>query len=200
MEVVDVPEPDEPGAGEVIVRPEAVGLCGSDFHYFLADIGTIEDPSTLYPRIQGHEFSAVVEERGPGCPEELKQGDRVAIWPVRACGRCYPCSIGRGNVCENLSLVGVHRDGALQEHLRLPASEVFRVGDQEAAVTALVEPVSIAVRSVARARIAEGERVVVLGAGPIGQALTLAASDKGASVLLVDRLESRLELGRALGA
>jgi threonine dehydrogenase-like Zn-dependent dehydrogenase len=200
MEIADVSEPREPGAGEAIVRPEAVGLCGSDFHYFLGDIGTMGDSSSLYPRIQGHEFSALVEELGPGSPPELRTGDRVAIWPVRACGHCYPCSIGRGNVCENLSLVGVHRDGALQERLLLPTSELFRVGDQDAAVTALVEPVSIAVRSVERGRVAAGEHVLVLGAGPIGQALTLAATDKGASVLLVDRLEHRLELGRALGA
>jgi L-gulonate 5-dehydrogenase len=200
MEVVDVPEPEEPGPGQVVIRPEAVGLCGSDFHYFLGDIGTIEDPRALYPRIQGHEFSAIVEEIGDGTETGLRAGDRVAIWPVRACGRCYACSIGRGNVCENLSLVGVHREGALQERLTLPVTELFPVGAQDASVTALVEPVSIAVRSVARGGVAEGEHVIVLGAGPIGQALTLAATDKGASVLLVDRIEHRLELGRALGA
>ena len=61
MELVDVPEPHEPGVGEVVVRPEVVGLCGSDFHYFLGDLGAIDDPATLYPRIQGHELSATVE-------------------------------------------------------------------------------------------------------------------------------------------
>jgi L-gulonate 5-dehydrogenase len=200
MEVVDLPEPGEPGAGEVVVRPEAVGICGSDFHYYLGDIGTIEDPSVLYPRILGHEVSAVIETVGPECPASLRAGERVALWPVSACGRCYPCRIGRPNVCANLSLIGVHRDGALQERFRLPAAQVFPVGDQDAAVTAFIEPVSIAVRAVDRGRIAAGERVVVLGAGPIGQAVALAATDRGASVLLVDRLESRLELGRASGA
>jgi len=200
MVIVDLPEPGEPGAGEVVVRPEAVGICGSDFHYYLGDIGTIEDPSVLYPRILGHEVSAVIEAVGPECPVGLRAGERVALWPVSACGRCYPCRIGRPNVCANISLIGVHQDGALQERLRLPAAQVFPVGDQEAAVTAFVEPVSIAVRAVERGRVAAGERVVVLGAGPIGQAVALAATDRGASVLLVDRLESRLELGRASGA
>ena len=200
MEVVGVREPGAPGPGEVIVRPEAVGLCGSDFHYFLGDIGTIEDAATLYPRIQGHEAAGILQEVGPDCPPHLQTGHRVAIWPVHSCGRCYACRVGRGNACANISLTGVHVDGALQEQLLLPAAQVFPVGDQDPALAALIEPVSIAVRTVVRGRVAAGERVVVLGAGPIGQAVTLAALDRGASVLLADTLQSRLERGRALGA
>ena len=94
----------------------------------------------------------------------------------------------------------MHVDGALQEQLRLPAAQVFPVGDQEPELAVLIEPVSIAVRTVVRGRVAAGERVVILGAGPIGQAVALAAVDRGATVLLVDTLESRLERGRALGA
>jgi L-gulonate 5-dehydrogenase len=200
MEVIEVPEPGRPGAGQVLVRPEAVGLCGSDFHHFTGDLGTVDDLSVLYPRIQGHEASAVIEEVGPDCPPHLQTGARVAIWPVAGCGKCYPCGLGRVNVCANLSLVGVHRDGALQERLLVPAAQVFPVGDQEAALTAFVEPVSIAMRTVERGRVAAGEQVVVLGAGPIGQALALAVTDRDASVLLVDRIESRLDRGKAAGA
>jgi L-gulonate 5-dehydrogenase len=109
IEVVDVPEPGEPGEGHVVVRPEAVGLCGSDFHYFLGDLGAV-DESRLYPRVQGHEVAGVVEAVGPGCPPELRPGERVAIWPVSACGSCYPCRIGRGNVCANIRLVGILED------------------------------------------------------------------------------------------
>lgn len=200
MEVVDVEEPGAPGPGEVLVRPEAVGLCGSDFHYYLGDIGTIEDASSLYPRIQGHETAATIVELGPDAPAHLAAGMRVAVWPVVACGACYACSIGRGNACANISLIGIHRDGALQDRLLIPASQAFPVGDLEPALTALIEPVSIAVRTVVRGRVARGERVVVLGAGPIGQATALAATDRGAAVLLVDTLESRLAHGAALGA
>ena len=200
MEVVRVPEPGAPGPGEVLVRPEAVGLCGSDFHYFTGDIGTIDDPSTLYPRIQGHEAAGTILDVGEGCPPGLAPGARVALWPVRSCGRCYACRIGRGNACTNISLLGVHADGALQEQLLVPAAQVFPVGDQDAALAALIEPVSIAVRTIVRGRVEAGERVVVLGAGPIGQALALAAIDRGASVLLVDTLESRLDRAASLGA
>ncbi|HWO81333.1 zinc-binding dehydrogenase [Gaiella sp.] len=200
MEVVGVPEPGAPGPGDVLVAPEAVGLCGSDFHYFTGDIGTIDDPSTLYPRIQGHEAAGTILDVGPDCPAELVTGTRVALWPVGACGTCYACRIGRGNACVRISLIGVHRDGALQERLLVPAAQVFPVGDQDAALAALIEPVSIAVRAVVRGRVAAAERVVVLGAGPIGQALALAATDRGASVLLVDTLASRLARAEGIGA
>jgi len=199
MRVVDVPEPGAPAPGEVVVRPEAVGLCGSDFHYFLGHIGSVPD-SQLYPRILGHEAAGIVEGVGPDCPARLHSGMRVAIWPVTPCGHCYPCRIGRSNVCVNLRLVGVHRDGALQERLVLPAAQVFPVGQQPPAVAALIEPVSIAVHAVARSRVTAGEKAVVFGAGPIGQAVAVAAVDRGASVLLVDPVPSRLERGRATGA
>jgi 2-desacetyl-2-hydroxyethyl bacteriochlorophyllide A dehydrogenase len=200
MEVVDVREPGAPDPGDVLLAPEAVGLCGSDFHYFLGDIGTIDDPAALYPRIQGHEAAAVIVELGADPPPGLAPGMRVAVWPVNSCGRCYPCRIGRGNACVRISLTGIHADGALQERLIVASSHVFPVGDIHPALTALVEPVSIAVRAVARGRVAPAEHVVILGAGPIGQALALAATDRGASALLVDRIESRLAHGHAVGA
>ena len=200
MEVREVDTPAAPGPGEVLLAPEVVGLCGSDFHYFLGDIGTIDDPSVLYPRIQGHEAAATIVELGADCPSHLAPGMRAAVWPVSSCGHCYPCSIGRGNACVRISLTGIHADGALQERLVLPSSQVFPVGDLGPALTALVEPFSIAVRGVNRGRVEPGEHVVILGAGPIGQALALAAIDRGASVLLVDRVESRLARGAASGA
>jgi L-gulonate 5-dehydrogenase len=103
-------------------------------------------------------------------------------------------------VCSNISLVGIHRDGALQERVRVPAEQVFPVGELSPALSALIEPVSIAVRAIVRSRLKAGEKAVVLGAGPIGQALAAAAIDRGASVLLVDRVASRVERGSALGA
>jgi len=195
MELVDVAEPGEPGPGEVLLRPEAVGLCGSDFHYFHGDLGF-----EVFPRVQGHEFAAVVEALGPDCPEQLGAGQRVAVWPVRACGHCYPCRIGRENACVDLSLVGIHRDGALQERLRVPAIQVFPVGDLAPPLAAFVEPVSIAMRAIVRARLEAGEKTVIFGAGPIGQSIAAAADDRGASVLLVDRVASRLASGGAIGA
>jgi L-gulonate 5-dehydrogenase len=193
MELLEVQEPGEPGAGEVVLRPEVVGVCGSDVHLFL---GRLDQG---LPRIQGHEISAVVDAVGPGV-ETVRPGDRVAVWPVMACGRCYPCSIGRGNACANIAIIGAHVDGALQERLRVPASQVFAVGDMAPAVTAFVEPASIGVRTVVRARVSAADRLVVLGAGPIGQAVCMAARDLGAAVLMADVVPERLEHARAIGA
>jgi threonine dehydrogenase-like Zn-dependent dehydrogenase len=194
----DVPEPGPPGAGEVLVRPEAVGICGSDFHFFLGELHELVG-ATL-PRVQGHEVAATIEAVGPGCRAELRPGARVALWPLRPCGECYPCRLGRGNVCDDFSLIGIHTDGGLQERLTMPEGQVFPIAAGRPEVAALAEPMSIAVRAVNRGRIADGERVVVLGAGPIGQALAVAARERGAEVLLVDRLERRLAVGRGLGA
>ena len=199
MELREAPDPGEPGSGEVLVRPEAVGLCGSDFHYFHGDIADALGIE-LYPRVQGHEAAGILEAVGPDCPPQLQRGQRVALWPLVACGHCYPCRIGRDNVCANINLIGIHRDGMLQDLLRVPASQVFPVEAEDAALAALIEPVSIAVRAVGRGRVEAGEKVVVFGAGPIGQSVAAASIDRGASVLLVDPLASRLEHGRRTGA
>ena len=199
MRVVDVPDPGEPGPGEVLVRPEAVGLCGSDFHYFLGDIADALGVE-LYPRVQGHEAAGTLKAVGPDCPPQLRPGQRVALWPLVACGRCYPCRVGRDNVCANINLIGIHRDGMLQDLLRVPASQVFPVDTEDPALAALIEPVSIAVRAVGRGRVEPGEKAVVFGAGPIGQAVATAVIDRGGSVLLVDRVRSRVERGKVTGA
>ena len=118
MVVDDVPEPGPPGPRDVIVRPEAVGICGSDLHFYTGDTGALSGARSFFPRIQGHEFSAVVEQLGRDCPAGVRAGDRVAVWPLRGCGRCYPCRSGRANACVSLDLVGIHRDGGLQQGQR----------------------------------------------------------------------------------
>jgi threonine dehydrogenase-like Zn-dependent dehydrogenase len=199
MEVIDRPEPGPAEPGFVVVRPEAIGLCGSDFHYFHGGMGSVPDDE-LYPRVQGHEFSAIVEEVGADCPPGLATGRRVAVWPVLECGACHACRLGRGNACEQIRLIGIHLDGALQERVAVPATQAFPVDGLDARLTAFIEPMSIAVRAIRRGRVVAGERVLVLGAGPIGQALAIAAIDAGAQVLVVDRIAARLELGGSSGA
>jgi threonine dehydrogenase-like Zn-dependent dehydrogenase len=199
MRIRDVPVPGEPGPGEVIVAPTAVGICGSDFHFFEGLLSEHAGGSG-FPRIQGHEVAAIVEAVGPDCREGIVAGQACALFPLSACGHCYPCRIGRPNVCVSFSLIGIHEDGGLQQHLRIAESQIFPIAVASPAVAALVEPVSIAMRAVHRGRVAAGEQVVVLGAGPIGQSLLVAVQDRGASVLVVDPLESRLETARALGA
>jgi threonine dehydrogenase-like Zn-dependent dehydrogenase len=198
MVIEDVPDSGPARAGNVIVRPEAVGICGSDFHLFSGDVGALSGLRDFYPRIQGHEVSAVVED--PGDARAAAQGERVAIWPLLPCGACYPCRIGRPNVCVSFRLVGVHLDGGLAERLEVPAKTVFKVGDLDPDATTFVEPASVVVHALARGRLRAGEQVVVFGAGPIGLATVLAAVDKGARVLSIDPLAARRDLAKRLGA
>jgi threonine dehydrogenase-like Zn-dependent dehydrogenase len=199
MVVAERPEPPAPGHGEAVIRPEAVGLCGSDYHFFGGQLSPGAG-GARFPRIQGHELAGVITALGPGCRPDLSVGQRVAVWPLHPCGRCYPCTAGRPNACDRLTLTGIHLDGGLQERLAIGQAQLFPIAAGDAAVAALAEPVSIAVRAVNRAAIRPGERAVVLGAGPIGQCICLVARERGAEVLAVDLLDSRLALSRELGA
>jgi threonine dehydrogenase-like Zn-dependent dehydrogenase len=198
MSLVQRPEPGAPGSGVVLVAPEAVGICGSDYSFFSGHMSEAAGGSQ-FPRVQGHEVGARVVALGDGCRPELAVGQRVALMPLSACGRCYPCSVGRPNACDNFQLIGIHVDGGLQGLLPIAQEQVFPIAVDDAALAAMTEPVSVATRAVRRGRIAAGERVVVLGAGPIGQCVAIVARELGAEVLLVDVQERRLSLGGAIG-
>ncbi len=199
MAMVERPAPGDPEPRQVVLAPEAVGICGSDYHFLAGELSTAAG-GARFPRVQGHEVAGTVVAVGDGCREGLAVGQRVAIWPLRACGECYPCRVGRPNTCDRFELIGIHSDGGLQQRLAIAQEQVFPVQAEDPAVAAMAEPVSIAVRALNRARLAAGERVVVLGAGPIGQSLCLLALERGAQVLVVDLVEARLELSAAMGA
>jgi threonine dehydrogenase-like Zn-dependent dehydrogenase len=200
MEVVDRPPSPAPGPGQVVVRPEAVGVCGSDYHFLTGDLVTPPAFGPQFPRVQGHEVAGKVVAVGPAVPDRIHAGQRVAVWPLTSCGQCYACRSGRGNACPNFRLIGIHTDGALQSEVTVEYAQVFPVGDMEPAVAAFCEPLSIAVHALVRGRVAAGEHVVALGAGPIGQAVVLAARERGAEVLVTDFVAGRLELARQGGA
>ena len=197
--VMERNDPAQPGPAEVLIAPEAVGICGSDYHFFLGELSAAAG-GDQFPRVLGHEVGARVVAAGPGCSDRLSPGELVALWPLMACGDCYPCSVGRANACDNFKLIGIHLDGGLQQRLVVPETQVFPISAQSPAVAALVEPLSIAVQAVRRAGVTAGERVVVFGAGPIGQCICLVARDRGAEVLVVDLQDSRLPLSAEMGA
>jgi L-gulonate 5-dehydrogenase len=194
MEVRETSEP-APVAGQAIVRVEAVGLCGSDFHLFH---GT--HPYARFPQTQGHEFVGVVEEFGAGYDGPVSIGQRVAVEPVIPCGQCFACRRGRYNCCVELKVMGAHVPGALSEKVAVRASALYPVGDLPARVAVLSEPMSIGLQCVVRADVSTEDTVVVIGAGPIGQAVVLSAVDRGARVLVTDRIGKRLQMATRLGA
>lgn len=194
MVLREVPPPT-PGEGQVRVAVEAVGLCGSDYHLFA---GT--HPYVSFPQVQGHEIAGRVESLGPGHDGRLSLGDRVAIEPFTFCGACFACRRGRVNCCANLKVMGAHIPGALAELVVVSSDRAYPVQEMSPDLCALVEPMSIAVQAVARSEMSAADRVVVLGAGPIGLGVVLACRDRGADVLVVDRVPSRLEAACRFGA
>lgn len=199
MGLAEVPGPADPGPGQVLVRPEAVGICGSDYHFLTGELVTPPEFGPQFPRVQGHEVAARVAAIGPGCPPGLQVGQRVALFPMAWCGECYACTHGRRNACPNFRLIGVHVEGALAEYLTIAAEQVFPVADLDAPLAAFCEPMSIAVHAVQRGEVGAGEPVVVIGGGPIGQSVALCALDRGARVMMTDLVASRLDLARKNG-
>lgn len=194
MEVGQADEPT-PGEAEALIAVEAVGLCGSDFHLYDG-----RHPYAHFPQVQGHEFVGRIAGFGPGYDGPLAPGDRVAVEPFIACGHCFACGRGRYNCCTDLKVMGAHVGGALREFVTVPASQLYPIGDMPTRTAVLIEPLTIGLQCVVRAGITAHDTVVVMGAGPIGQAVTLGAADRGARVLAVDRVPSRLKLAQQLGA
>ncbi|CAA9209190.1 MAG: Threonine dehydrogenase and related Zn-dependent dehydrogenases [uncultured Chloroflexi bacterium] len=194
IEVKELPDPT-PAPDEALLRVEVAGICGSDLHMF---DGT--NPYANFPLTQGHEFSARVVALGSAYQGAVKPGDRVTVEPLIYCGECFPCRHGRPNCCVRLKVLGVHTDGAFAEMISVKSRALFPAGSLDAELTALVEPVSIGMQVVTRGQVTGDDTVVVYGAGVIGQATLVCARDRGARVLVVDKLPSRLELARKLGA
>lgn len=195
VSLIDVPEP-EGGPDQVVLRPRAVGICGSDVHAFRG-----LQPEMVYPCILGHEIAAEVVEVGSEVPVPLVPGDHVVVDPSQVCGTCHPCRRGRPNVCENLQVLGVHRHGGLAELLAVPYRSVHRVDRRlPFHLAAFAEPLSIAAQAVARGGVGREDTVAVIGAGPIGLAIVMLARAEGAHVAVVDLLKPRLELAESLGA
>lgn len=172
--------PPAPGAGEALVRIRRVGVCGTDYHAFQGN-----QPFFNYPRILGHELSAEVVS-APANDRGIKPGDRAAVEPYLNCGDCHACRAGKGNCCERLRVLGVHTDGGMQTFLAVPLSHVHKSEKLSFDQLALVEPLSIGAHAVVRSGIQPGEDVLVVGAGPIGLAVTQFALAAGGKVRIVE--------------
>lgn len=182
------------GATDVLVRIEAMGICGSDIGAYR---GT--NPLVTYPRILGHEIVGTVIEAGIGMPNNISVGDRVIIDPYIYCNHCYSCSIGRTNCCETLKVLGVHIDGAMQEVIRHPAHMLVKAPDMDVSELALAEPLTISLHAIHRTKVKAGEHVVIIGAGAIGLMAALVAQVYGAIPILIDLLDKRLEYAQSIG-
>ncbi|MGY5764152.1 zinc-binding alcohol dehydrogenase family protein [Brachybacterium sp. DNPG3] len=206
IELVEVTRP-VPRPGEALLRVLYAGVCGSDLQTIR---GT--QPFASYPRVPGHEFSARIEEIVPadggsdeadgadGSGGGLAVGDVVTGVPYFQDGTCSACRRGLINACIANETMGVHRDGAFQEYVTMPLERLHTSRGVDPRDLALVEPFSIGYHAMLRARVGAGDRVLVLGAGAIGQLTMLAAISRGAEAWIADVVPSRLERAAALGA
>src|SRR5579864_6299071 len=194
--VAEVPDPT-PGAGEVVVRVEYCGICGTDLHILAGEF-----PPTPYPITPGHEFAGTVVARGPDVKPDLPIGARVAVDPSLYCGYCRRCRAGRDNLCENWAAIGDTVDGAFAEYVAVPAVNAYRLPvDLDGQLGAMIEPLACAVHGLRRLGPVFGDTVVLTGAGTMGLLLLQLLVHAGAGpVTVVDRVADRLAVARKLGA
>lgn len=180
--------------GEALLRVLYCGICGADVASF-----TGNQPFTTYPRIPGHEFSAQIVEIGEN-DRGLKPGDVVTCNPYFNCGACYSCKRGIVNACTDNQTMGVQRDGSFQEYITMPIERIIDGKGLSAQELALIEPFSISAHALSRAKVNEGDNLLIMGAGPIGLFALIKAKAMGARVAIADLLPSRLELAKEYGA
>lgn len=195
--VIEKRELPLPAKGDVRVNVKIAGICGSDSHIYRG-----HNPFAQYPRVIGHEMFGVIDAVGEGV-DKKRIGERVAVDPVISCGNCYPCSVGKPNVCTSLVVLGVHRDGGFSEYVTVPAGNAWvipeSIPDRHAA---MVEPFTIAANVTGQVQPTENDIALIYGAGPMG--LTTVQALKGVynvkTVIVVDRIDERLAMAKACGA
>jgi len=187
--------PVEPGNGQVQIRVQYCGLCGTDLHLFH---GAMAHRLTL-PHVMGHEMSGTIAAVGAEV-SGWKTGDRVTVRPLDPCGACPACAAGHSHICHNLKFIGIDRPGALQGLWTVPAHTLHRLPDElDMRQAAMVEPIAVACHDVRLSEVAAGETAVVIGGGPIGILIALVAKTRGARVLLAEVNDFRVKLARDLG-
>jgi len=189
-----VPE-QEPGAGEVMLRMQYVGFCGSDLSTYLG-----RNPMVRMPVVPGHEVGAVIEAVGSDVPEGLKRGMTVTCNPYTNCGKCAACRNGRVNACQHNETLGVQRWGAMRERLVLPWEKVIPAGLLTPRTCALIEPMSVGFHAVSRAEVTDIDVVMVIGCGMVGMGAIVRAAQRGATVVAADIDDGKLLLARQMGA
>lgn len=186
------------GPGEVLIRVRAASICGTDLHIYNWDAWSAAHIRP--PLVFGHEFCGFVERIGPGVVG-IEPGDFVSAEMHVSCGRCLPCRLGQSHVCQNLQIVGIHRDGCFAEFVRLPASNVWKLDPAlPVRYAAVLDPLGNAVHTVFAGEVA-GRTVLVTGCGPIGlMAINVARATGAALIIATEPNAYRRALAETMGA
>ncbi|HUC91888.1 MAG TPA: zinc-dependent alcohol dehydrogenase family protein [Paenibacillus sp.] len=192
--VKQVPYP-KPGPNEVTIKVDSVGICGTDVHIFEGDF------ISAYPIIPGHEFSGTIHEWGEAVTG-WKIGEPVSADPSLFCGSCRFCLTNRGNHCENWGALGNTTSGSMAEYVKVPVKNVVRMPEgMSFSEAAFIEPLACVVHGMNRLQVKAGDRVILFGAGAMGQQLVQAIARSGASELVVvDVSQQKLDMACRYGA
>lgn len=195
LNVIDIQNPTAPAAGEVLLKLQYVGFCGSDLNTFLG-----RNTMALNPVIPGHEVGAIIEAVGEGVPEGLKPGMVVTCNPYTNCNKCASCRNSRVNACQHNETLGVQRNGAMKEYIVLPWEKVIPAGLLTPRECALIEPMSVGFHAVSRAQVTDIDVVLVIGCGMVGMGAIVRSALRGATVVAADLDDEKLELAKQMGA
>lgn len=193
LEIVEKPKP-HPGPGEILVKVEYCGICGSDLHAF--HTGFLQPDLTI-----GHEFSGIVSDAGPGC-ENWSPGERVAGNNIIACGSCSFCAEDRDNQCLNMRRLGITGPGAMAEFIVLPGKDLYRLpGHTSLEQAALAEPLSVGLHAVNKVNPDPVENAIIIGAGTIGLMVLSLLKMRGIeNILVIEPDPERAALAKKMGA
>ncbi len=201
LEILEKPMPRIQNENDVLLKINVVGVCGSDVHYYRT--GRIGDQVVEYPYAVGHECSATVIEIGKNV-DRLRVGDRVAVDPAVSCFKCDQCLGGRHHTCRRLKFLGCpgQMEGCLSEYIVMPQESCFKIPPEMTHVqSALVEPLSIGMYAIQFLKENSAASIGILGTGPIGMCVLLAAKAmRIEKIYVTDKIDRRLELAKSSGA
>ncbi|RXG63149.1 alcohol dehydrogenase [Candidatus Atribacteria bacterium 1244-E10-H5-B2] len=194
IEFRDVPVP-KVKEGQVLVKIKRIGICGSDIHVYHG-----KHPYTSYPVVQGHEVSGEIVKLIDG-GSNFKEGDKVTIQPQIVCGRCYSCKHGQNHICDNLKVMGFQATGMASEYFAVDLKKILKLPENISYDHgALVEPLAVAVHALKRGGDIKRRKILILGAGPIGNLVAQAANGMGAqSVMITEISDYRINIARECG-
>lgn len=194
IEFRDVPVP-KVKEGQVLVKIKRIGICGSDIHVYHG-----KHPYTSYPVVQGHEVSGEIVKLSDSS-SNFKEGDKVTIQPQVVCGKCYSCKHGQNHICDNLRVMGFQTTGMASEYFAVDLKKVLKLPENISYDHgALVEPLAVAVHALKRGGDIKRRKILILGAGPIGNLVAQAANGMGAqSVMITEISDYRLNIARECG-
>lgn len=188
-------ESGELGPDQVEVAPAFTGICGTDLHIFHGDM----DARVAAPQVIGHEMSGRISRLGENV-QEWEVGHPVTVMPLAWDGTCPSCRAGHVHLCHNLDFIGIDSPGAMQSRWIVPADTLVRLPDSlPLDVAALVEPTAVAVHDVRRAEARAGEKVVIVGSGPVGLLIAVVARSAGCEVRVVELDPYRRSVAADLG-